>query len=251
MTPLAVMWAALVLGLLTSISPCPLATNIAAVSFIGRSVGNPRRVLLSGLLYTLGRTAAYVGLGVAVLYLMQFIITVGGSAASGEPPPDARDAAAILSRKLQVYGPIVLGPVLILVGMLLLGLLEFTSSLNLGGQRLQGRVAGGGASWAFPLGVLFALSFCPVSASFFFIGLIGLSTQHASPVLLPTLFGVGTAVPVIAFAFLIAFASQYIGRAFNALTTFDRWFRRIAGTVFIVVGVYYCLTYIYGLSPRP
>ena len=249
MTSIAVMWSALVLGLLTSISPCPLATNIAAVSFLGRHVGNPRRVLLSGLLYTLGRTVAYVGLGVAVLYLMQFIVTFGGQATSGGPA-DARDAAAILSRKLQVYGPIVLGPVLILVGMLLLGLLEVTASLNLGGQKLQDRVAKGGAFWAFPLGVLFALSFCPVSAVYF-MTLIGLSTQHSSPVLLPTLFGVGTAVPVLAFAFLIAFASRYIGKAFNALTTFDRWFRVIAGVVFILAGLYYTLTHIYGLSLWP
>ncbi|MCG3180343.1 MAG: hypothetical protein BIFFINMI_02702 [Phycisphaerae bacterium] len=248
MTPIAVMWAALLLGLLTSISPCPLATNIAAVSFIGRHVGKPRRVMLSGLLYTLGRTIAYVGLGVAVLYLMRLVVAPGGPSGA---PADARDAAAILSRNLQVYGPMVLGPILILVGMLLLGLLEVTAGMNLGGQRLQGRVARGGTFWALPLGIIFALSFCPVSAVFFFIGLIGLSTQHSSPILLPTLFGVGTAVPVIGFAFLIAFASQYVGKAFNALSAFDRWFRVIAGAVFIVVGVYYCLTHIYGLPLWP
>jgi cytochrome c biogenesis protein CcdA len=246
MTPLAVMWSALVLGRLTSISPCPLATNIAAVSFLSRNVGNSRRVLLSGLLYTLGRTVAYVGLGVMVLYLMQFIMTIGEPAGAGGAA-DARDAAAMLSRKLQVYGPIVLGPVLILVGMLLLGLLEVTASLNLGGQKFQERVAKGGAFWAFPLGVLFALSFCPVSASFFFIGLIGLSTQHSSPVLLPMLFGIGTAVPVIAFAFLIAFASRYVGKTFNMLTQFERWFRIVAGAVFILAGLYYTLTHIYGV----
>jgi cytochrome c biogenesis protein CcdA len=134
--------------------------------------------------------------------------------------------------------------------MLLLGMLEFTGSLSFGGQGLQDRVAKGGAFWSFPLGILFALSFCPVSASLFFGGLIGLSSQHASPLmvpLLPMLFGIGTAVPVIAFAFLIAFASQHVGKTFNALTKFERWFRLVTGVVFILAGIYYCLTHIYGL----
>ena len=237
MTLWMVLGSAFWLGLLTSISPCPLATNIAAISFLGRSVGNTRKVLLSGLLYTLGRTIVYVGLGVLILLVLQ--------AASGGGDPNS--AASGVSRFLQKYMAVIIGPLLILVGMLLLGMLEFTGSLSFGGQGLQDRLAKGGAFWSLPLGILFALSFCPVSASLFFGGLIGLSSQHSSPVLLPTLFGVGTAVPVIAFAFLIAFAGQYVGRAFNVLTKFERWFRLITGTVFVLAGLFYCLTHIYGL----
>jgi cytochrome c-type biogenesis protein len=237
MTLWLVLGSAFWLGLLTSISPCPLATNIAAISFLGRSVGNTRRVLLSGLLYTLGRTIVYVGLGVLILMVLQ------AASASGDP----NSAASGVSRFLQKYMNVILGPVLILVGMMLLGMLDFTGSLNLGGQGLQDRVAKGGAFWALPLGILFALSFCPVSASLFFGGLIGLSSQHSSPVLLPTLFGIGTAVPVLIFAFIIAFASQYVGKTFNALTKFERWFRVVTGVVFIAAGLYYALTHIYGV----
>ena len=238
MTLWIVLGSAFWLGLLTSISPCPLATNIAAISFLGRSVGNTRKVLLSGLLYTLGRTIVYVGLGVLILLVLQ--------AASGGGDPNS--AASGVSRFLQKYMGVILGPLLILVGMMLLGMLDFTGSLSLGGQGLQDRVAKGGAFWSLPLGILFALSFCPVSASLFFGGLIGLSSQHSSPILLPTLFGIGTAVPVLVFAFIITFASQYVSKAFNALTKFERWFRVITGVVFIVAGIYYCLTHIYGLS---
>ena len=242
MTTWMVLGSAFWLGLLTSISPCPLATNIAAIAFLGRSVGNTRRVLLSGLLYTLGRTIVYVGLGVLILLVLQTV------SAGGAP----NSAASGVSRFLQRYMDVILGPVLILVGMMLLGMLDFAGSLSLGGQGLQERVAKGGAFWALPLGILFALSFCPVSASLFFGGLIGLSSQHSSPVLLPTLFGIGTAVPVLGFACIIAFASQYVGKAFKALTKFERWFRVITGVVFILVGLYYVLTHIYGLplSPR-
>ena len=223
------------LGLLTSISPCPLASNIAAISFLGRGAGNTRRVLLSGLLYTLGRTVAYVVLGALILYALH-----GSDAAAG-----------IISRFLQKYLNVILGPVLILVGMVLLGLLQSSASLNLAGKGMRDRAAKGSVWWALPLGVLFALSFCPVSAGLFFGGLIGLSTQHQSPVLVPMLFGIGTAVPVIAFALLIAFATQYVGRAFNRLKQVERCLRVATGIVFIGAGIYYCLTHIYGLSLTP
>ena len=235
MTLWLVLGSAFWLGLLTSISPCPLATNIAAISFLGRSVGDTRKVLVSGLLYVLGRTIVYVGLGVLILWVLQEASTGGDSGA----------AAAGMSRFLQKYMGVILGPVLILVGMMLLGMLGFTGSLNMVGKGFQDRVAKGGAFWAFPLGILFALSFCPVSASLFFGGLIGLSTQHSSPVLLPMLFGIGTAVPVIVFTFIITFASQYVGKAFNRLTQIELWVRVITGVIFIVAGLYYILTHIY------
>ena len=132
--------------------------------------------------------------------------------------------------------------------MLLLGMVEFTGSLNLAGAGVQERAGKGGPVWAGIMGILFAFSFCPVSAGLFFGGLIGLAAAQRSMVLLPSLFGVGTAVPVIAFAFLIAFASQYVGRAFNRLTQVEKWVRAATGIVFILAGIYYCLTYVYGLS---
>ncbi len=223
---------ALWLGILTSISPCPLASNIAAISFIGRHVGNHRRVLLSGWFYTLGRTAAYVILGVAILGAFEWLAVSGGE----------------VSRFLQRYVNQALGPVLILVGMLLLGMLGSSFSLNLAGQGVQERAGRGSVLWSGGLGFLFALSFCPVSAGLFFGGLLTLSAANRSAVLLPTIFGVGTALPVIVFAFLIAFASEYVGRAFNRLRQIERWVRTITGIVFILAGVYYSLSYIYGLS---
>ena len=219
---------ALWLGILTSISPCPLASNIAAISFISRRVGQTKHVLLSGLLYTAGRTITYMVLAVIIL---------AGLLATGD-----------VARFFQRYLNQMLGPVLILVGMILLGMLGTTISLNFAGQGVQQRAAKGGVWWSFLLGVLFALSFCPVSAGLFFGALIALSAANESRILLPSLFGVGTALPVAVFAFLIAFGSQYVGKAFNRLTQIELWVRTITGVVFILVGVYYCLTYIYGLS---
>jgi cytochrome c-type biogenesis protein len=216
------------LGILTSISPCPLASNIAAISFITRRIGKTHEVLLSGLLYTLGRTLTYAALAA---------ILVAGLLATGD-----------IARFLQRYLNQILGPVLILVGMMLLGMVGSGLSFNLAGQGVQQKASRGGWWWSGLLGVLFALSFCPVSAGLFFGGLIALATQHSSPVFLPVLFGAGTALPVIVFAFLIAFGSQYVGKAFNRLTQIERWVRVATGVVFILAGVYYCLTYIYGLA---
>jgi cytochrome c biogenesis protein CcdA len=219
---------ALWLGILTSISPCPLASNIAAISFIGRRVDSKRHVLLSGLFYTFGRTLTYLVLG---------MIVMAGLLASGE-----------IARFLQKYMNQILGPVLILVGMILLGLLNISASFNLAGSGVQERAGKGGIGWSVILGILFALSFCPVSAGLFFGGLIPLSTSNGSKFVLPGLFGIGTALPVIVFAFLMAFGSQYVGRAFNRMTQIEWWVRMITGTIFILAGIYYCLTHIYGVS---
>jgi hypothetical protein len=238
------LWAALAaafgFGLLTAISPCPLATNIAAVSFLSRGAAQPRKVLLAGLSYAIGRTVVYVSLGALILYVMQMPWAGGGNPGG----------TSSVSRFLLTYGGMVIGPALVLAGMLLLGLLSSSRSLNVAGQSLQQRAAKGGAKWAFVLGVLFALSFCPISATIFFGSMITLSTQHHSPVLLPATFGVATALPVLAFAFLIAFASGRVGKAFNRMTQIDWWLRHITGVVFILAGIYYSLTHLGLLSLR-
>ena len=209
---------ALWLGLLTSISPCPLATNIAAVSFVGARVGAPRTVLLAGALYTAGRSLAYLVLGAGAVWGLLSLVEV--------------------SSFLQGPAHKALGPLLILVGLFLLGVFTF----DLGGGRLaaamQGRVERWGVWGALPLGIVFALSFCPLSAALFFGSLLPLAVSHESPVLLPTVYGLGTAVPVAVFAVLIALGVNWLGRAFEKVGAFEKWARRVTGIVFVVVGVY-------------
>lgn len=239
MTFFAVLAGVFWFGLLTAVSPCPLATNIAAISFLSRNVGNSKRVLLSAALYTLGRTLVYVGLGVALLWAFQ---TATGGAGS------LKEYASPTSRGLQHYGNLALGPALLFIGMILLGLIELNISIGVGGSKLQDRVAQGGAIWALPLGILFAMAFCPPSIALFLSALV-ISLEQGSTILPPVAYGIGTAVPVIAFALVIAFASQYVGKAFNVMTKIERWFRVITGAIFLVVGLYYTLTHIYGLPP--
>jgi len=215
------------LGVLTSISPCPLATNIAAISFIGKRVSNPRYVVWTGVLYTVGRMLAYVV--VAALLVGSLL------------------SRPTVSHLLQKYMNRLLGPILILVGMFLLELLR----LNLSGRGVSEGVQKRAETWglwgSLLLGVVFALSFCPISAALFFGSLFTLALKHESPFLLPSAYGLGTGLPVFVFAGLVATGAKSIGTVFNKLTAFEWWARRITGSIFILVGVYYCLVFIFGV----
>ena len=221
---LGIVWA-LWFGILTSISPCPLATNIAAVSFIGRGLVRPRAAVLTGLLYTLGRTFVYVVLG---MLLVSSLLS-----------------APVVSDLLQRYMNKLLGPILILVGMLLLGLIQFSTRGTQLSERMGERVAGWGVWGGLVLGAVFALSFCPTSAALFFGSLLPLAVKYESRLLLPMLYGVGTALPVLAFAFLIVVSTRAVGQAFHRITQFERWARRITGVLFVGIGIYFSLVYVF------
>jgi len=215
---------ALWLGVLTSISPCPLATNIAAISYIARDMVSSRRVLATGALYTLGRTLTYLVLGVL---LVAGLLSL----------PD-------LAMFLQSYMNKVLGPLLIVVALVLLDVLPLRFSANVGSEKVQRWAENVGVWGGLPLGMLFALAFCPVSAALFFGSLIPLALDASSSVVLPSLYGIGTGVPVFVFAALIALSAQQVGKAFDKLTQIEKWARRITGVIFLVVGLYFILIYV-------
>jgi cytochrome c-type biogenesis protein len=215
------------LGVLTSISPCPLATNIVAISFVSRRVESPRSVLFSGVLYTAGRAATYVLLGMLLVASLL--------------------SAPFISHVLQKYMNAALGPLLILVGMVLLELISF----NMGGglnTTMQKRVEAMGLWGAVFLGVIFALSFCPTSAALFFGSLLPLAVNRQSGILLPAVYGLATGLPVLIFAVLLGFGANKLARAYDGIVAFERWARRITGITFIVVGFYYSLTRIFRIS---
>lgn len=214
-------------GILTAISPCPLATNIAAVSFIARRVDNPKAAVATGVLYALGRSLVYVTL--AALLVASVL------------------AAPSVSHWLQKYMNKILGPVLILVGMILLDLISIGSFGTGLGERVGKRVEGWGIWAGLALGIVFALSFCPSSAALFFGSLLPLSIKHESSWLLPAMYGASTALPVIVFAILIAVGAKTVGKAFDRVGSFERWARRVTGLIFIVVGAYFCLTFVFGV----
>ncbi|MBN2713718.1 MAG: sulfite exporter TauE/SafE family protein [Planctomycetes bacterium] len=216
------------LGILTSISPCPMATNLAAISYVGRRVDKPRSVFYAGMLYTGGRTLTYLVLGVL---LVSSLLSV-----------------PMISHVLQKYMNMFLGPILIIAGMVLLELISF----NLGGdgisKSLHEKAESLGLYGAGMLGIVFALSFCPTSAALFFGSLLPLALKEQSGVVLPAIYGIATGLPVLVFSVLLATGANRLARAYNLAVSFEKWARRITGVLFIVVGIYYSLVYAFGLS---
>lgn len=227
--PLAISTTALWMGLLTSVSPCPLAANIAAMSYVGREVGSRRRTLLAGLLYTLGRALAYAALAA---------LLVGGLLSIPE-----------VALFLQANMNRILGPLLVAVGIVLL---EWVRLPRFGGHifdRSGDRLAKAGLIGALPLGAVLALAFCPVSAGLFFGGLIPLALEHRSCLWLPALYGLGTGLPVVVFAVLLSAGVAWIGSAFHRLQVVERWARRVTAIVVIVVGLYYTWSFTFRAAP--
>lgn len=215
---------AFVLGLLTAISPCPMATNVTAIGFISRDLGSRRQIFRNGLLYTLGRVITYAGLGVAVI-------------------PILREGASMfaIQKGVSHWGELVVGPLLLVVGAFML----WGERLNLPGFGFSGdseRVKGWrGGLGSVGLGMLFALAFCPTSGVFYFGMLIPMSAGTTGGMWLPAVFAVATGLPVAAVAWLLAFSVGSLGRFYNRMQVFERWMRRIAGWLFLGIGIYYLI----------
>ncbi|TKG97147.1 sulfite exporter TauE/SafE family protein [Puteibacter caeruleilacunae] len=211
---------AFLLGLMTAISPCPLATNITAIGFISKDIESQRKVFISGLVYTLGRAIAYTGIGLLFFF----------SASQFE-----------FEGFFQEWGEKILGPLLVVIGLFMLGILKLSipgvGSLT---QMMEKR-SNSGFWGVLLLGIVFALAFCPYSGVLYFGMLMPMTISSASGLYLPIFFAIATGIPVIIFAWLIAFGVGTIGNVYNKLKTFETWFRRIVAILFIAVGIYYIL----------
>jgi cytochrome c-type biogenesis protein len=216
--------AAFALGLLTAISPCPLATNITATTYIAKTITSKRKVLLSGLLYTLGRMFSYTALG-AIIYFGVSKFQV--------------------AKLFQGNGEKFIGPVMIIIGLIMLGVikLNFLSKGNLT-ERLSEKFKNKGLLGSFLLGVVFALAFCPYSGALFFAMLIPMTLAASAGLVLPVVFSLGTGLPVIFFAFVIAFSMEKLGSYFKAIQKVEKVMRILAGITFLLTGLYYLNIYL-------
>ena len=209
-------WTAFLLGLLTALSPCPLATNIAAIGFIGKDIENRKRIFRNGLLYTLGRILSYALLGVVLILILK-----EGSNMFG------------IQKTIGVWGELVLGPLLFLIGLFML----LGDRLNLPQFGFQGNAEGLARKGGW--GALFALAFCPTSGVFYFGMLIPMSATATAGYLLPVVFAIATAIPVLVVAWILAFSVQQLGSFYGKMQKVQKWMNRIVGVLFIVIGIYY------------
>lgn len=213
---------AFVLGLMTAISPCPLATNITAIAYISKDIEHKNRIFRNGLIYTLGRAISYTALGLLFFF----------GASQFE-----------FSSLFQQWGERLLGPVLIVIGLIMLGILNFkTGSINnLIRRYTENRKVN---FWTvLVIGILFALAFCPYSGVLFFGVLIPITIASAKGLYLPVVFAFATGLPVIIFAYLLAFTVAGVGKFYTSIQKIEKWFRYSVSFVFIGVGVYYSIIY--------
>jgi len=213
---------AFILGLMTAFSPCPLATNISAIGFISRDIEDRRQVFLKGLVYTFVRAITYAGIGI--------IIYFGASKMN-------------VSMVFQGWGERLLGPVMILIGIFMLDFIKirlpgFTGLTEKMGEKSRTSLWG-----TLLLGIIFAMAFCPYSGVLYFAMLIPMTIASPEGLFLPLIFAIATGLPVIVFAWLLAYAVGNVGKLYNSIKVFEIWFRRIIAILFILVGIYYILLF--------
>jgi len=207
------------LGVLTSINPCPLATNITAIAYISKEIKTAKHTLLNGIFYTLGRGASYTILATLIYFgLSSFQI----------------------SSIFQGWGDKVLGSVLIIIGLIMFGIIKI--NFGKGGEKIE-RIklwlSQKGFISSFLLGILFALAFCPYSGVLFFGALIPLVLKSTEGLILPPIFALGTGLPVILFSFVIAFMVQKLGQVFQIMQKIEKVMRYSVATIFVMAGIYY------------
>lgn len=214
---------AFILGILTAISPCPLATNITAIGFIGKDIENHHRIFINGLLYTLGRIITYTILG--------FILI-----------PILREGASMFSvqKAVSKYGEMLIAPLLIVIGVYMLDIIKLNlPKINFSRNNLKRKTKG---SWgALFLGILFSLAFCPTSGIFYFGMLMPMSAAETGGYLLPVVYAIATGLPVILVAWVLAYSVAGLGKLYNRIQVFEKWFRKVVAILFIAVGIYYAV----------
>jgi sulfite exporter TauE/SafE len=211
---------AMLLGFMTAISPCPLATNITAIGFISKDLEDRNRVFYNGLFYTLGRAVTYT--------LIPLIIFLGADQFK-------------FSGFFQRYGEKIIGPLLLLIGFFMLDIIRINfPGLGRFSEKMEKR-----KSWSFIdvllLGIIFALAFCPYSGVLYFGMLVPLTISSASGLYLPVIFAIATGIPVIIIAWVLAYTVSGIGGVYNKIKVIELWFRRVIAVVFIIVGIYYII----------
>lgn len=212
--------AAFFIGLMTSISPCPLATNITAIAYISKKINDRRHTLLSGVFYTFGRMFTYVGLASLIVYIGLNVQTI--------------------ALFLQKYGEKSLGPLLIVVGLIMLNIIKL--NFVRGSKKLNGmkeKLVKKGYFGAFSLGVIFALAFCPFSAVLFFGMLVPIALNAGDGILIPSIFALATGLPVILFSFILVYSVSRLGSIMNKVQTFEKYTRYVVSVIFLLIGIYY------------
>jgi cytochrome c-type biogenesis protein len=219
---------AFILGLMTTISPCPLCTNVTAIGYLSKDVRSKRQIIQNGLMYSLGKIIAFTALAA--------VFVLGGSVLPTQ-------------HFFETYGEMLLGPFLIIGGLFMLEFFKFHkhtsdhhSSESFSDKIINKSVAGS-ARWSLILGIIFSLAFCPYSGVLYFGGLIPLTLAHSFGLIYAVVFAIGTSLPVLLISWVLAYSISGIGSFYDKIQVFETWFRRSTAVVFILMGIYVMVEY--------
>lgn len=214
---------ALLFGLIGATSPCQLTTNAGALAYVARQAVGRRGVAGSALAYLAGKMLAYTLLGVVV-------IVAGRQVAQSSIP------VIVVVRKA-------LGPLMLVLGLYLLGVLPLRFSLGQGLAEWAEDRAGPGAGGAFLLGVAFSLAFCPTLFLLFFGLTIPLALQSPLGVFYPGVFALGTTLPLLGLAGLLSAGVGATRGYLAGARRVDAWLRPAAAVVLLLAGLNDTFTY--------
>lgn len=207
------------LGILLSVSPCPFLCNIVSVSYIAQQSPENFAALKASLLFALGRTLGYV-------LITSVIVTCGLK-------------IPLLARFLTNHMEHICALLFILGGIILLNILPIPSfKLELAQEKREHLVKNLKIWSSFPLGILLALNFCPISAGLFFGSLIPIAMYKKSPLLIPSIFGIGTSILVVIIGCLLAKGLDFIGNFHEQTKKIEKPAQTVTGIILLVVGLW-------------
>ena len=216
---------AFILGILTAVSPCPMATNITAIGYISKDIENKHSVFKNGIYYTFGRIIVYTLLGFIIIPLLREGTNIYG-----------------IQKFISKYGELFIGPSLIIIGVFML----ISSNLNIpklgfsfnNSEKIKNK---GGFGSLF-LGIMFSLAFCPTSGIIYFGMLMPMSASESGGYILPVIFAIATGVPVLIIAWILSYSISRIGSFYQKVSLFQKWLNLIIALLFIIIGIYYLIT---------
>lgn len=219
---------ALLFGLMGTLAPCQLSTNVAALAFLSRGAGNTRRLWGQTLAFISGKVTVYLLVGGGVVLLSLQLNQVSETVIP----------VVVVARRA-------LGPLLVIVGLFMLGLVKLPVSL--GGRFsawLENKVGHQqGMIPAYLLGVAFSFTFCPTLFWLFFGLTIPLAIASPGGVLFPGVFALGTVLPVLGLAAVIASGRVNMGAFVKRFKTANVWVQKVVGVIFIVIGLHEAILY--------
>ncbi len=153
--------------------------------------------------------------------------------------PGVHKAEGVAAKAVQSNGERWLGPLLIIIGILMLDFIRIPGSSGKLIQHTADRIKPGKGWSSLLLGMIFALAFCPYCGVLYFGMLMPMVLLKSGGLLLLPDFAIATGLPVLFLAWILAFSIGGIGRFYKRVKSIEFWLRRSVAVIFILTSLYF------------